>query len=120
MFNIVQKRRWFFRLSALVILPGLAIMLYSTITTGAPFRLSIDFLGGSIYELKFEASGASEDGIRRVFTSIGDDNVIIQQISAADDYRWSVRAGFHEVDTTNEILASLAELAPIDRDSFGI
>ncbi|MXV93918.1 MAG: hypothetical protein F4Z94_11045 [Chloroflexi bacterium] len=26
----------------------------------------------------------------------------------------------HEVDTTNEILASLAELAPIDRDSFGI
>ena len=95
-------------------------MLYSTITTGAPFRLSIDFLGGSIYELKFEASGASEDGIRRVFTSIGDDNVIIQQISAADDYRWSVRAGFHEVDTTNEILASLAELAPIDRDSFGI
>ena len=120
MFSIVQKRRWFFVLSALVILPGLAIMLYSTVTTGSPFRLSIDFLGGSIYELKFEQAGASEDGIRRVFTNFGDDNVIIQQIGGADDFRWSVRAGFHEVTRTNDILESLGELAPIDRDSFGI
>ena len=118
MFNIVQKRRWFFLLSALVIVPGLAIMVYSTLSTGAPFRLSIDFLGGSIYELKFDESGATEDGLRRVFTSFGDDNVIIQQIGQTSDYRWSVRAGFHEVSTTNQILASLGQLAPVDRDSF--
>ena len=80
MFDIVQKRRWFFILSAAVIVPGLLIMMYSTMTTGAPFRLSIDFLGGSIYELRFEAIGAGEDGIRQAFSAIGDDNVIIQQI----------------------------------------
>ena len=120
MFNIVQKRRWYFTLSALVILPGLAIMLFSTISTGAPFRLSIDFLGGSIYELKFIESGASEAGVRRVFTDLGDDNVIIQQIGGAEDYRWSVRAGFHDVTVTNEILANLGELAPLDRDSFRV
>ena len=120
MFDIVQKRRWFFLLSALVIVPGLMIMLYSTVTTGAPFRLSIDFLGGSIYELKFDAGGASEDGIRALFGAIGDDNVIIQQIGAAEDHRWSVRAGFHDVGETNEILDKLAGLAPVDRDSFRV
>ncbi len=118
MFNIVQKRRWFFLLSASVIVPGLAIMIFSTLSTGAPFRLSIDFLGGSIYELKFEDAGATEDGLRQVFTAFGDDNVIIQQIGQPSEFRWSVRAGFHEVSVTNQILASLSELAPVDRDSF--
>ncbi len=118
MFNIVQKRRWFFLLSASVIVPGLAIMIFSTLSTGAPFRLSIDFLGGSIYELKFEDTGATEDGLRQVFTAFGDDNVIIQQIGQPSEFRWSVRAGFHEVSVTNQILASLSELAPVDRDSF--
>lgn len=118
MFNIVQKRRWFFLLSASVIVPGLAIMIFSTLSTGAPFRLSIDFLGGSIYELKFEDAGATEDGLRQVFTAFGDENVIIQQIGQPSEFRWSVRAGFHEVSVTNQILASLSELAPVDRDSF--
>jgi len=120
MFSIVQKRRWYFLLSALVIVPGILVMLYSTVSTGAPFRLSIDFLGGSIYELQFETDGASEDGIRRIFADSGDDNVIIQQIGAQSDFRWSVRAGFHDVSVTNAILADLAELAPLDRDSFRV
>lgn len=120
MFNIVEKRRWFFLLSSAVIVPGLIIMIFSTLTTGAPFQLSIDFLGGSIYELKFEDAGASEDGIRDVFASIGDDNVIIQRIGSVEDYRWSVRANFHDVDVTNDILDRLNELSEIDRDSFRV
>ena len=120
MFNIVEKRRWFFLLSAIVILPGLAVMLYSTLSTGAPFRLSIDFLGGSIYEIKFTDAGATEDSIRQVFAGVGDDNVIIQQIGTASDHRWSVRASFHDVDQTSAILAGLGELSPIDRDSFRV
>ena len=120
MFAIVEKRRWFFLLSALVIVPGLVIMIYSTIATGAPFRLSIDFLGGSIYELRFEDAGATEDSLRAVFAAVGDEGIIIQQIGGAADYRWSVRAGFHDVSVTNDILARLGELAPLDRDSFRV
>jgi preprotein translocase SecF subunit len=120
MFSIVEKRRWFFLLSAFVIVPGLVIMIYSTLTTGAPFRLSIDFLGGSIYELKFEDEGADESNIREVFASIGDDNIIIQRLGAVDEHRWSVRANFHDVEITNNILDSLGELSPIDRDSFRV
>lgn len=120
MFNIVEKRRWFFTLSALIILPGLAMMLYSTIATGAPFRLSIDFLGGSIYELRFEAAGATEDSLRAVFAAVGDEGIIVQRIGAEADYRWSVRAGFHDVNVTSDILDRLAELAPLDRGSFRV
>lgn len=120
MFSIVEKRRWFFLLSAFVIVPGLVIMIISTISTGAPFRLSIDFLGGSIYELKFEDEGASESTIGEVFAAIGDDNVIIQRLGSVDEYRWSVRANFHDVEITNDILDRLSELSPIDRDSFRV
>ena len=120
MFKIVEKRRWFFLLSTMVIVPGLVIMIMSTLSTGAPFRLSIDFIGGSIYELKFEDAGANEAGIRQVFGAIGDDNIIIQRIGAETEYRWSVRAGFHDVSVTNEILRRLGGLSPIERDSFRV
>ncbi len=120
MFKIVEKRRWFFLLSTMVIVPGLVIMILSTLSTGAPFRLSIDFIGGSIYELKFEDAGANEAGIRQVFSAIGDDNIIIQRIGAETEYRWSVRAGFHDVSVTNEILRRLGGLSPIERDSFRV
>ncbi len=120
MFKIVEKRRWFFLLSASVIVPGLLIMLLSTLSTGSPFRLSIDFVGGSIYELKFEDAGATENSIRQVFGAIGDENIIIQRIGEASEYRWSVRAGFHDVEVTNDILERLGSISPIDRDSFRV
>lgn len=90
MFNLVERRRWYFIFSALVIIPGLAVMIYSTVTTGAPFRLSIDFVGGSIYDLTFTDEGVSEGAIRDVFASLGDDNVIIQQLGQPQ-VRWTIR-----------------------------
>jgi len=49
MLNILGKRYWFFGLSALVILPGLIILLIY----GLP--LSIDFTGGSLLEIKVKS-----------------------------------------------------------------
>lgn len=118
MFSLVQKRRLFFLISAAVIVPGILIMLYSVATTGALFRLSIDFVGGSIYELKFSEAGAEEGSIREVFSSFGDENVVIQQIGAPEDYRWSVRASFRE--STEDVIVALDALAPLDRDSLRI
>ena len=56
MFNLVEKRRWFFLLSALFIIPGLIVIGFSWVTTGAPFRLGIDFVGGSIYDIALEGA----------------------------------------------------------------
>jgi len=88
MFNLVEKRRWYFILSALIIIPGLAIMGYSWATTGAPFRLSIDFTGGSIYTITFVGEGVTEDGVRTVFEQNGDENPIIQRLGSEDETRW--------------------------------
>lgn len=120
MFNIIEKRRWFFLLSACVIVPGILLMIYSTVTTGAPFRLSIDFVGGSIYELKFTTDGATEQGLDEVFSRFGDTNLIIQRLGQPQDYRWSVRGGFHDQRETEQIINALSELAPLDRSSFRI
>lgn len=118
MFNLVEKRRIFFLISAAILLPGIAVMIFSFVSTGAPFRLGIDFVGGSIYELQFTDAGATEDNIRDAFASVGDDGVIIQQLGGAGSFRWSVRGSFLSQDQTNQLEDALEELAPLDRDSF--
>lgn len=128
MFNLVEKRRWFFLLSGLVIIPGIMLMIYSVITTGSPFRLSIDFEGGSIYELAFTGEGVTESGLREVFSRFGEENVTIQQVTAVSGEisetggsRWSVRGSFFEEQATiDAILDGLEELAPLDRDRLAI
>ncbi len=54
MFNIVERRHWYFLLSAIIIIPGLAAMIYAIIMFGSPVKLSIDFTGGTLLELRFE------------------------------------------------------------------
>jgi len=120
MFNLVQKRRLFFAISAAVIIPGLLIMIYSLLTEGALMRLSNDFVGGSIYELRFTEAGADESAIREVFTVNGDDNVTIQRLGDPAEHRWSVRGSFQDAATTEAITNGLAAITPLDRDSLRV
>jgi preprotein translocase subunit SecF len=70
MFNIVEKRHWYFLLSALIIIPGVVAMLYSIATFGAPFKLSIDFTGGTLLELRFDQPVQPAEA-RQVFVDNG-------------------------------------------------
>ena len=76
MFRLVEQRKWYFLLSALVIVPGLIAMIYSTATTGLPFKLAFDFTGGSIWELRFEQPIQPGD-LRAIFSEacLGDTSV---------------------------------------------
>lgn len=56
MFDLVGKRYWYFLISALIIIPGLVAMGFSTARYGSPVRLSIDFTSGSLLEVEFERS----------------------------------------------------------------
>jgi preprotein translocase SecF subunit len=120
MFTIVEKRRWYYLFSSLIIIPGILIILYSAATTGRLFRLSIDFEGGSIYELRFTEAGADESGLRAVFTEFGDDNPLIQQLGESSQNRWSVRTGYHNEAETRQIQERLEILAPLDRDALRV
>lgn len=128
MFNLIEKRRWYFLFSGVIIGIGLVIMLYSTVTTGSPFRLSIDFVGGTIYDLTFTAPGATEASIREVFNQYGIADVSIQQLTdtkpqadAPEVYRWSVRGSAPEDQaTSNGIIAELGRLAPLDEEQLSV
>jgi preprotein translocase subunit SecF len=87
MFNIVEKRHWYFLLSALIIIPGLVAMIYSIIAFGSPVKLSIDFTGGTLLELSFDQAVQPAD-VRQVLaenefpgstvTTTADDTVLIR------------------------------------------
>jgi len=53
MLDIIGKRKWYFLISAMVIIPGLVAMGISFARWGTPFRLSIDFTSGSLLEVRF-------------------------------------------------------------------
>ena len=116
MFNIVERRRLFFLISGFLIGSGLLIMIYSTITTNAPFLLGIDFVGGSIYQVSFNEDGATEANIREIFANNGEDSVQIQRLGEESDNRWSIRGNFGEQGTSDQILADLDALASVDEE----
>jgi preprotein translocase SecF subunit len=105
-FTLIQKRRWYFLLSATLIIVSLAAMVASTIIVGSPFRLSIDFTGGSLIELAFESDVALED-IRNFMEDAGEADASVQTVG--DARHIVIRAGEMSVDEIEALRASLAD-----------
>lgn len=73
-FNIIKRRYWYFGLSLLIIIPGLvALGLW-----GLP--LSIDFTGGTLLEVQFNAPTAPVEAepIRAIYTAQGFEDTTVQ------------------------------------------
>ena len=79
MFALVQKRRLYFTISAVLLLAGVVAMIYSAIGFGSPIRLSIDFTGGALLELAFDQAVPLEE-LRSVLAEAGLDDVSAQTI----------------------------------------
>lgn len=95
MIRFVEKRKWYFLLSSLIIIPGLIAMIYLTVTTGLPVKPAIDFTGGTLWQMQFEQPVAPAD-LRQVFadngagdpsvTTIGNDGKTLQvRLKPIDD-----------------------------------
>ncbi len=126
MFNFVKHRRYYFLFSALVIVPGIIAMIYSAITTGAPVRLGIDFVGGSLFELQFNGP-ASEAEIREVFAEFDLTDIVLQELTpigteiGEDVTRWQARTAFTEPEETEAIKTALNEqIVPLDENATGV
>src|SRR5437868_4351584 len=103
MFNIVQRRKWFFLFSGIIILAGFIAMAVSisTYPEHSPVRLSIDFVGGSLLEMEFKpqadkpATGSvTEDMLAKVLGDFGLKDVRIQrlgEVGTLGNSRWQVR-----------------------------
>jgi len=120
MYNIVEKRRWYYLLSLLVIVPGIVAMIYSTVEYDSPVRLGVDFESGSKFVLKLTAP-AREDDIRDIFESYGFNNPLVTRLGNPSDNVWQVRTKFVEATQAETILAQLgAEVAPVDKSASSV
>ena len=109
MFNIIQRRYLYFTFSAIVILPGVIAMIISTIQFGTPLKLSIDFTGGAMQEVRFEQSVQPGD-VRQVFVNQGYGDTTVQ--TAGDGSTVIISSKFLD----NE---AKAQLQGVLRDTIG-
>jgi preprotein translocase subunit SecF len=77
MYNLIEKRYWFFALSLLIIVPGLIAMGISLARFKAPWKLSVDFTGGTLMELRFEQK-VSPERIYSIFMGLGYGDTTVQ------------------------------------------
>ncbi len=104
MFQLVQKRRWFFLISATLLVLSLATMAYSWITQGSPLILSIEFTGGSMLELAFEEPVAME-AVRGLLEEQGYPEATVQTL--AEGRQAVIRAREMDVDEKEHLTAVL-------------
>ena len=103
--NFVQKRRYFYIFSSVILLLGVVAMIWAYATTGSFLRLSVDFLGGTRFEEQF-TEPVTEEQIREVFESFGLSNPSVTAIRGQDlQNAWQIRTAFV---TTEEAAAALA------------
>jgi preprotein translocase SecF subunit len=77
-FDIIGKRRWYFLFSALVTIPGLFFILLTPISGGnAGLRFTIDYTGGTKWELRFEDPNVTADQVEQVFSTNGLESSVV-------------------------------------------
>jgi preprotein translocase subunit SecF len=79
MINIIGKRYYFFALSLLIIIPGLALLGFKVSQGQVP--VSIDFTGGSLLEVRFADVSPSEADIISLYRDLGVEDMKVQTTS---------------------------------------
>jgi preprotein translocase SecF subunit len=71
-YDVIGKRRWFYLFSLLVTVPGLIFIILTVLTGGdVGMKFSIDFTGGSVWEIKFANQEPSPAQVRAVLAGQG-------------------------------------------------
>ena len=103
MFDIIGKRRWFFLFSGLITIPGLFFILLTPLTGGAAgLQFSIDYTGGTDWEIKFANAAVTGDQIKSVLVGQG----------VADASVLSTSGGYFEIRTKEASLVPPATPSP--------
>lgn len=88
MFHIIERRGLYFVISLLMMLPGIIYMPWSLATKGELLPLSIDFTGGTLWEIRLADPHHPQD-VRQVFAEAGygDTNVF----TVGDDRTYEIK-----------------------------
>jgi preprotein translocase SecF subunit len=114
MFDLVQRRRTYFLASGMVILLGIGAMIYSWVTTGAPFLLGVDFRSGTRIEIQF-TEPVEERQIEDVFASFDMTNVAVIALRGETlKNAWQIRTKFVSPEEAQAIETALTrDIAPL-------
>jgi preprotein translocase SecF subunit len=69
-FDVIGKRRWFYAISLILTIPGLVFILLTPFTD-AGLQFSIDYTGGTRWEIKFQDASVTPDQVEAVFAEHG-------------------------------------------------
>ena len=83
MFSVTKTKKYWFTISGALVLTSI-IMLFSW-----GLNFGIDFTGGSLTEISYEASPSSEESIRQIFTDNGFSNIVLQKTDKGAIIRFS-------------------------------
>ena len=82
MLDIIGKRRWFFLFSGIIVVPGLFFILLGPITGGkAGLQFSIDYTGGTKWEIRFKDPTVTPAKVKDVIAAQG----LESQVQTASD-----------------------------------
>ena len=87
MFDVIGKRRWFYLFSLIITIPGLVFILLTPFTDYG-LQFTIDYTGGTKWEIRFEDPSVTPDQVEEVFAQQGLEAVAI-----------STGSGFIEIKT---------------------
>ena len=111
--NFVQRRKIYYSISGIIIGLGILAMIYSYISTGEMFRLGVDFVGGTRFEVQF-ALPVNEEDVRQVFVDNGISHPSVVTLFGQDVQNgWQIRAPFMTPEKAEIVKASLEVLAPM-------
>ena len=97
MFDVIGKRRWFFLFSGILTIPGLIFILLTPVTNGAVgLQFSIDYTGGTTWEIRFKDPAVTADQIKSVFVAQGINDA---EVLATSD-------GYYEIQTKTASLGT--------------
>lgn len=114
LFTLVEHRRRYYIFSSILILLGIAAMLYALITSGSIFHLGVDFRSGTRFEVQFSEQ-VEEEGLREVFNEAGIANPSIIALRGEGlENAWQVRSEFVSPEKAQEIVDAMErDLAPL-------
>src|SRR5688572_28480553 len=84
MTRLASKRKLWFTISLVVIIPGLISLLFSGL------KLGIDFTGGTLWEVRFSQPASALD-VETALRDAGLDSVIVQRSGPANDETFLIR-----------------------------
>lgn len=99
--HIVKYRWWWMLLTAILIIPGIIAMIYSSVTYSnhAPLKVGIDYTGGTILQYGLEQKVSNEDltKTRKALEEIGIENPYLQILNVNTEQQDKTKSNIQSI-----------------------